>query len=125
MLQDHPIDLVREQLARVVRGLGNGALGLLSALGLIGLLWLTSLKPADAAGPMLPPAPVITALAEAQGHLGVAPLRLDGSILAQTGALATGLTVCRLVLDPVAEGPQPGECAPPAQHAPGAGAAAP
>jgi len=111
MMQDHPIDLVREQLAEVAQGLGRGVMGLLSGLALIGLLWLTSLKPADAAGPAS--APDFVASAEAQGHLGVAPLRLDGAVLAQTGALASGLSVCRLVLEPAADAPQPMTCAAP------------
>lgn len=107
-MQDHPIDLVRDQLAQVAQGLGQGVIGLASALALVGLMWTASLKPADAAGPMA--APQITATAEARGHLGVTPLRLDGSVLAQTGVLATGTSVCRLVIDPVAADPLPATC---------------
>ena len=87
-----------------------GVIGLASALALVGLMWTASLKPADAAGPMA--APQITATAEARGHLGVTPLRLDGSVLAQTGVLATGTSVCRLVIDPVAADPLPATCGP-------------
>lgn len=117
MMQDHPIDLVRAQLAEAALRLGRGTMGLLSGLALIGLLWLTSLKPADAAGPI--PTPDFVASARAQGHLGVAPLRLDGSVLAQTGVLTTSLSVCRLVLDAAADAPQPVTCAAPLAPLPG------
>jgi hypothetical protein len=114
MMQDHPIDMVRAGLADVARGTGQGLLGLAIGLGLIGALWLGSLRPAAAADPMPMPAPVaaFTATAVSQGHLGVAPLRLDGSVLAQTGALATSLSVCRLTFDPSTAAPLPATCAP-------------
>lgn len=117
-MQDHPIDLVRAQLARVgkdaLRSAGQGALGVATGLALIGLLWLGTLKPADAAGPAPAPGPMIVATAQAQAHAGVSTLRLDGSVLAQTGALATSQSVCRLVIDPAATLPLQAECAAPA-----------
>jgi hypothetical protein len=113
-MQDHPIDMICAQLAQVGKGAGQGVLGLLMGLALIGGLWASTLRPADAAGPSaLPPvfAAPFTASASIGGHLGVTPLRLDGSVLAQTGVLATSLSVCRLVIDPAAQLPLPATCA--------------
>lgn len=110
MMQTHPIDLIREQLAQISFRFGQGLVGLATALALVGLIWVSSMGRADAAGPL--PASSITATAVAAGHLGVAALRLDGSVLAQTGALATSTSVCRLVLDPVADAPLTATCAP-------------
>ena len=110
MMQTHPIDLIREQLALVSLRLGQGLIGLATALALIGVMWASTLGQAAAAGPTL--APTITATATAGGHLGVAALRLDGSVLAQTGALATSESVCRLELDPETDAPFAATCAP-------------
>lgn len=110
MMQTHPIDLVREQLALVAFRFGQGLIGLVTALSLVGLMWVSSLQPADAAGPGL--GPEFSASARAEGHLGVAALRLDGMGEAQTGVLAASTGVCRLVFDLDSEAPMNASCAP-------------
>jgi len=110
MMQTHPIDLIREQLSLAAFRFGQGLIGLTTALALIGLMWAASLRPADAAGPTL--GSNFTARATAVGHMGVTPLRLHGSVLAQTGALAASTSVCRLELDPALEAPLAATCAP-------------
>jgi len=110
MMQTHPIDLIREQLALAAFRFGQGLMGVATVLALIGVMWAASLRPADAAGPDAGPG--FTATAQAVGHLGVASLRLDGSVLAQTGVLATSASVCRLEIDPEAAAPLAATCAP-------------
>ena len=110
MMQTHPIDLIREQLALAAFRFGQGLIGLTTALALIGLMWAASLRPADAAGPTV--GFNVTVSATSVGHMGVTPLRLDGSVLAQTGTLATSASVCRLELDPASEAPLAATCAP-------------
>jgi hypothetical protein len=102
-MQEHPIDVVRSQMALAAQGLGQGVIGLLTALALIGIMWVSALRPADAAGQMLGPDFAASAVAEA--HVGAAAVRLDGQSLAGTGVMASSLSVCRLVLDPGAEAP--------------------
>jgi hypothetical protein len=76
-------------------------------------MWVSSLRPADAAGPL--PGPDFSASAKAEGHLGVAALRLDGAAEAQAGVQAGVLTastgVCRLVFDLEADDPLVADCA--------------
>lgn len=115
MMQTHPIDLVREQLALVSFRFGQGLMGLATALALIGLMWVSSLRPADAAGPQLGPdfsasAPDFSASATVEGHLGVAALRLNGAGLAQAGAVAASASVCRLEIDLQSEAPLAADC---------------
>lgn len=113
MMQTHPIDLVREQLALAAFRFGQGLIGLVTALSLVGLMWVSSLAPADAAGPV--PGPEFSAKAE--GHLGVAALRAEGMAAAQTGVLATSSGVCRLVFDLESEAPLDATCVPVASDA--------
>jgi hypothetical protein len=110
MMQTHPIDLVREQLALACFRFGQGLLGLATALALVGLMWASTLRPADAAGPSL--ATDISATAEAGGHLGVAAVRLQDSGLAEPGSPVTSAGVCRLELDLESEAPLAASCAP-------------
>ncbi len=122
MMQTHPIDLIREQLALVSFRFGQGLMGLATALALIGLMWVSSLRPADAAGPQLGPdfsasapdfsasAPDFSASATVEGHLGVAALRLNGAGLAQAGAVAASASVCRLEIDLQSEAPLAADC---------------
>ena len=110
MMQTHPIDLIRDQLALAAFRFGQGLMGLATALALIGLMWAASLRPAVAAGPE--PGATFTATAGAAGHLGVAALRLDGSVMAQTGVLATSASVCRLEFDLASEAPLATTCGP-------------
>lgn len=114
MMQDHPIDLIHQALDAARPGPLPRRLGLVTALVLILAFGLSALKPAAAAGAsVLVDAPHVSATAS--GHAGVTPLRLDGSVLAQTGVLATSLSVCRLSIDPEAEAPLAATCAPPAE----------
>lgn len=108
MMQTHPIDLIREQLALVSFRFGQGLMGLATALALIGLMWVSSLRPADAAGPQL--GPDFSASATVEGHLGVAALRLNGAGLAQAGAVAASASVCRLEIDLQSEAPLAADC---------------
>ena len=110
MMQTHPIDLVREQLALASFRFGQGVMGLASALALIGLMWVGSLRPADAAGPGINTD--FTASAKAGGNLGVAALRPEGGVLAQTVVSAASTSVCRLELDLDSEVPLAADCAP-------------
>ena len=115
MMQTHPIDLIREQLALASLRFGQGLMGLASALALVGLMWVSSLRPADAAGPQLGPdfsasAPDFSASATVEGHLGVAALRLNGAGLAQAGAVAASASVCRLEIDLQSEAPLAADC---------------
>ena len=106
MMQTHPIDLVREQLALASLRFGQGLMGLASALALVGLMWVSSLRPADAAGPQL--GPDFSASASAEGHLGVAALRLESAGLALS--VAASPSVCRLEIDLKSEAPLTANC---------------
>lgn len=108
MMQDHPIDLIHQALDAARPGPLPRRLGLVTAVTLILAFGLSAFKPADAAG-----ANLLLVTATADGHAGVTPLRLDGSVLAQTGVLATSVSVCRLTIEPEAEAPLPATCSPP------------
>jgi hypothetical protein len=115
MMQDHPIDLIHQALDAAGPGPLSRRLGLFTALALILAFGLSALKPDAAAGAGVPvKSPLVSATASA--HAGVTPLRLDGSVLAQTVALATSLSVCRLSIDPAAEAPLAATCAPPVEN---------
>lgn len=125
MMQDHPIELLCDGLAQVAQAFGRGAAGLVAGLGLIGLLWVSAMRPADAAfarvvtpvplaGAVDSPRPVIsvTTLADRPGAKAApAPLAPATS---GAGDLAVAFPVCELVIDPSASDPLAGGCATPA-----------